>query len=72
MSLYYQANGNLVCYKTPGCNVMTVALPCPSNSIAKDEAARLNLDQAKREEALQIERALCGYGRFHPLLGGKI
>jgi hypothetical protein len=54
----------LVAYMTPGTKVATVVLEHMSEQDAISEARRLNRLQVDREEALQVERALCGLSRM--------
>lgn len=62
----------LVVYQTPGCNVPTVACVCRTPAQAIIEADRLNVEQADREQAIQLERDLCGLNRIQPDLGGIV
>lgn len=56
--------GNMVVYPTPGCNVPTVACQCRTPEQATTEAARLNTQQEAREQAIKLERELCGLHRI--------
>lgn len=51
-------------YKTPGCNIPTVACECLTRAQAESEAERLNGVQREREQAIRREHELCGLFRI--------
>lgn len=61
----------LVAYMTPGTRVATVACEHMNEQTSIHEAARLNAEQTKREEAIQLERKRCGLDRIQNDLGGR-
>lgn len=61
---------HLVVYKTPGCNVPTVACVCRTLPQAIIEADRLNVEQQAREKAVTAERLLLDRNAMSNDLGG--
>lgn len=61
----------LVAYMTPGTRVATIVIEHMNEQDAIREARRLNTEQARREEAIQRERELCGMRRIQHDLGGR-
>lgn len=62
----------LVAYMTPGTKVATVVLEHLNEQDAITQAKRLNRVQVEREEALQVERKLCGLHRMSSDLQGSV
>lgn len=67
--IYYPAgplpnNGDyLVVYKTPGCNVLTVAAVSSSKNGAIEESRRLNSEVKRREIQTISDLVACGLAR---------
>jgi hypothetical protein len=60
----------LVAYFIPGTKVASIVLEHLSEQTTISEARRLNTDQREREEAIHLERKLCGMRRIQ--CGGAV
>lgn len=51
-------------YVTPGCNVMTVVCECRTERQAVTVASEFNVEQLRRQAAVDAERAACARRRI--------
>lgn len=60
----YEDGSFLVVYACDHTRELTPVCECSSRESAEKEASRLDAEQLLKEEAIQMERALCGFRRM--------
>lgn len=67
----YEDGSYLVVYACDHTNELTAVCECSSLESAEKEAARMNAEQVRKEDAIQRERELCGLRRMSDDLWGQ-